>query len=45
MQEKSKEIQIKNSEYETKIQNLVDEKRMKVSKHNFLLETEREKEG
>ena len=45
MQEKTKEIQIKNAEYETKIQNLVDEKRMKVSKHNFLLETEREKEG
>ena len=45
MQEKAKEIQIKNSEFETKIQNLVDEKRMKVSKHNFLLETEREKEG
>ena len=45
MKEKTKEIQIKNSEYETKIQNLVDEKRMKVSKHNFLLETEREKEG
>ena len=45
MQEKAKEIQEKQKNYEDKIQKLVDEKRMQSSRYNFLLETEREKEG
>ncbi len=41
----SAEIEKKSQEYNIKIENLIDEKRLKTSKYNFLVETEREKEG
>ena len=38
-------IESKIKEYDLRIANLVDEQRMKKTKYNFLLETEKEKEG
>ena len=45
IKEKQQEIDQKTKDFETLIANLTDEKRMKTSKHDFLVETEREKEG
>ena len=42
---KKENIDKKTKEYEEKINNLTDEKRLKTTKRNFLIETEREKEG
>lgn len=39
------ELDKKQKEYEILINNLTDERRMKQTRHNFLVETEREKEG
>ena len=45
VQNKQAEIDRKTQDFERMIVNLTDEKRMKTSKLNFLIETEREKEG
>lgn len=45
IQKEKQVIDEKTVEYEDKIANLIDEKRMKTSKYNFLVETEKEKEG
>ena len=42
---KKEEIDRKSKEYDTKIMNLTNDLRMKQSRHNFLVETEKEKEG
>ena len=42
---KKEKIEEKNKEYENEINNVTDEKRMKTTKYNFLVETEKEKEG
>ena len=42
---KKEKIDNKTKEYEDRINNLTDEKRLKTTKRNFLIETEREKEG
>ena len=41
----NEELEEKLQEYQDKIDSLVDEQRIKKSKYNFLLETEKEKEG
>ncbi len=45
IKENKQKIDTKTKEYEVLIANLTDDKRMKTSKHDFLVETEREKEG
>lgn len=44
-QEKRNKIEKRQQEFNNAIAKLTDEKRMKTSKYNFLVETEREKEG
>ena len=45
VQKEKENIDKKQKEYEEKIANLTDEKRSKTSRYNFLVETEKEKEG
>lgn len=45
IQKKKEEIDKKIAEYDTLIANYTDDRRMKQTKYNFLIETEREKEG
>ena len=45
IQDKKVVIDGETTSFETQIQTLVDEKRLKTSKHDFLVETEKEKEG
>ena len=45
VQKEKDNIDKKQKEYEEKIANLTDEKRSKTSRYNFLVETEKEKEG
>ena len=45
IQIKKEKVEKKQKEYDLMIANLTDEKRMKTSKYNFLIETEKEKEG
>lgn len=42
---KKQQLESKLKEYDLKINNLTDEQRMKRTKYNFLIETEKEKEG
>jgi len=44
-QHEKQKIENKTQEFELLINNLTDEKRMKTQKYNFLVETEREREG
>ncbi len=43
--QKRQEFENKLKDYEIRIAKLIDEQRMKSTKHNFLIETEKEKEG
>ena len=45
IKKQKEELERKTKEYEVIIANLTDERRMKQTRYNFLLETEREKEG
>ena len=45
IQKEKEKIDLKTEKYEKEIADLTDEKRLKTSKYNFLIETEREKEG
>ena len=45
LEKKKTEIEERTIKYENKINSLTDERRIKNSKYNFLIETEREKEG